>query len=308
MYFAPIPTYQADYKNFNMRLFKEPLLYFLLAGFALFVLYYSVNPEVEDQSIAVDENSILTFIQYRSKAFSPELAKQRWQAMSQEERKQLLLDYYEEELLFREADGLELMEDDYIIKRRLVQKMEFIIQSEAAEEKRPSEAELLAYMEEHKADYKVQPYISFTHIYFPAGAAVDQDLLQALNQQSVAFADAGKFGERFLYHRNYIERTRDYVLAHFGEAFAEKLFAWPQEELDGKQWIGPIGSEHGQHYLLVTQRKAAYQPALAEVYSRVEQDYLRQQQRLQRKAAVKKLSEKYPARGDEALIKLLQES
>ena len=89
----------------------------------------------------------------------------------------------------------------------------------------------------------------------------------------------------------------------------EKLFAWLQEELDGKRWIGPISSEHGQHFLLVTQRKAAYQPELAEVYSRVEQDYLRQQQRLQRKGCSKKDSVRNTLpRGDETLIKLLQES
>lgn len=292
-----------------MRLLKEPLLYFLLAGFALFVLYYSINPEVDDQTIVVDEDSILTFIQYRSKAFSPELAKKRWQAMSLLERKELLRDYYEEELLFREAEGLGLLEDDYIIKRRLVQKMEFIIQSQEQDVAKPEEAQLQAFMENNASDYRVQPFVSFTHVFIPATENSQDDakaVLAKLNENAVAFADAGRFGERFLYHRNYVERTRDYVAAHFGEAFAQKLFSWPETELDGKRWIGPIGSEHGQHLLLVKQRKAAFQPKLSEVLSRVEQDYQRQEQNRQRRLAVDELSSKYPAQGDAKLIELLQ--
>ncbi|GAA6150735.1 hypothetical protein [Pseudoteredinibacter isoporae] len=292
-----------------MRLFKEPLLYFLLAGFALFVLYYSINPEEDDQSIAVDENSILTFIQYRSKAFSPELAKKRWDAMSAMERQQLLRDYYEEELLFREADSLGLMEDDYIIKRRLVQKMDFILQSAQAEPEKPEEAALQEFMAANADDYVVQPFASFTHVFLPASEnskAIAEKTLSELNEQSVSFSDAGRYGERFLYHRNYVERTRDYVAAHFGEAFAEALFRWPEEELDGQRWIGPIASEHGQHLLLLKERKAAYQPELEEVLGRVEQDYLRYQQGVQKQAAVKALSEKYPAKGDAALIDILQ--
>lgn len=292
-----------------MRLFKEPLLYFLLAGFALFVLYYSVNPEEDDQSIVVDENNILTFIQYRSKAFSPELAQKRWEAMTALERKQLLRDYYEEELLYREADSLGLMEDDYIIKRRLVQKMDFILQSSSAELDKPDPATLQTFMERQADDYKVQPFVSFTHVFLPAEDGSQEsaeEVLQKLNEQSVPFSDAGRYGERFLYHRNYVERTRDYVAAHFGEPFAETLFNWPESELDGQHWIGPISSEHGQHLLLVKERKAAYRPKLEEVLGRVEQDYLREQQAAQKQEAVKTLSEKYPLRGDASLIEMLQ--
>ncbi|MBB6520873.1 peptidylprolyl isomerase [Pseudoteredinibacter isoporae] len=292
-----------------MRLFKEPLLYFLLAGFGLFVLYYSINPEEDDQTIVVDENSLLTFIQYRSKAFSPELAKKRWDAMSELERKQLLRDYYEEELLFREADGLGLMEDDYIIKRRLVQKMDFILQSSSAEPAKPKAEDLRTFMDANAEDYKVQPFASFTHVFLPASdssQAAAEKVLQELNTKSVPFSDAGRYGERFLYHRNYVERTRDYVAAHFGEPFAETLFNWPESELDGQAWIGPIASDHGQHLLLVKQRKAAYQPTLEEVLGRVEQDYLRKQQEEQKQAAVKALSSKYPPKGDATLIDMLQ--
>lgn len=292
-----------------MRLFKEPLLYFLLAGFALFVLYYSINPEVDDQSILVDEDSILTFIQYRSKAFSPELAKKRWQAMSVLERRELLRDYYEEELLFREAEGLGLLQDDYIIKRRLVQKMEFIIQSAKQDADKPSKAQLQTFMEKNASDYRVQPFVSFTHVFIPASENNLNNanaVLADLNKNAVAFADAGRYGERFLYHRNYVERTRDYVAAHFGEAFAEHLFNWPDADLDGRRWIGPIASEHGQHLLLVKQRKEAFQPSLDDVLSRVEQDYQRQEQNRQRKLAVGNLSSKYPAQGDAELIELLQ--
>ena len=116
-----------------MKLFKEPLLHFLLAGVALFVVYKQINPEEElgDKTIAVNKDSLMTFIQYRTKSFQPELANKRWQAMDELERQRLVDEYIREEVLYREALSLGLEQDDYIIKRRLVQKLDFTLQADS---------------------------------------------------------------------------------------------------------------------------------------------------------------------------------
>ncbi|MGB5266423.1 MAG: hypothetical protein WBN30_07535, partial [Polyangiales bacterium] len=104
-------------------------MHFLAAGLGLFVLFGLVNRGDQDfdpNVITVDQEALLTFIQYRIKAFNPDLAEKKLNALSDEELQRLIDDYVREEVLHREAIALGLDDDDYIIRRRLVQKLEFI--------------------------------------------------------------------------------------------------------------------------------------------------------------------------------------
>ena len=108
---------------------KEPLVHFLAAGLGLFVLFGIVNrdePDADPNVVTVDHDTLLTFVQYRIKAFNPTLAEEKLSSLSDDELQRLIDDYVREEVLHREAVALGLGEDDYIIRRRLVQKLEFI--------------------------------------------------------------------------------------------------------------------------------------------------------------------------------------
>ena len=62
------------------KLLKEPLLHFLVLGLALFVLFDVVSDEKETSDsklIRVDRETLLTFIQFRTRAFEPSIAAQR---------------------------------------------------------------------------------------------------------------------------------------------------------------------------------------------------------------------------------------
>jgi hypothetical protein len=106
------------------RFLKEPLVHFLAAGLALFVLFGIVNrdePDEDPNVVTVDREALLTFVQYRIKAFNPTLAAEKLNSLSEEELQRLIDDYVREEVLHREATALGLDEDDYVIRRRLVQ-------------------------------------------------------------------------------------------------------------------------------------------------------------------------------------------
>lgn len=77
--------------------------------------------------------------------------------------------WVDDEILYREALRLGLDRDDPIIRRRLVQKMEFIQRSgEPIPE--PTDPELEAFLQEHAARYAGAPRYDFAQLVVPKGA------------------------------------------------------------------------------------------------------------------------------------------
>ncbi len=263
-----------------IRLLKEPLVHFLAAGLALFVLYGLVNRDGgasdDPRTIVVDRDALLTFVQYRTKTFEPSVASARLDALSDDDLTQLIDDYVREEVLHREAVALGLDEDDYVIRRRLVQKVEFITEGFAEASTVIDEAELQRYFEQHIEEYYVEPYATFAHVFFEtedrpraeARALAEAKLLE-LNGKNVHFSEAPRHGDRFLYHVNYVERTPEYVASHFGPDMAKALFALEPSE---STWAGPFDSPYGVHLVMLTNRAAGRKPALDEIRTRVEDD------------------------------------
>ena len=110
-----------------MKILKQPLVHFLLGGFGLFILYNAVTPEKEDyKTIVVDKDALLNHLQFNSKAFNNDVFEQRLAQMTDDELQQTIDAYVREEVLYREAMAMGLDQEDYIIKRRMVQKVEFM--------------------------------------------------------------------------------------------------------------------------------------------------------------------------------------
>jgi hypothetical protein len=82
-------------------------------------------------------------------------------------------------------------------------------------------------------------------------------------------AHATALGDRFLFHRNYVERTDDYIRSQLGDQAAAAIFD-PATPLD--EWRGPYASDYGVHLLLVTARAPARLAPLAEIGDLVRAD------------------------------------
>ncbi|MDJ0841363.1 MAG: peptidylprolyl isomerase [Acidobacteriota bacterium] len=289
--------------NAFKRALKEPLLHFLAAGLVLFLLFEAVSPEsagLSEKVIVVDRNALLTHIQYRIKSFEPRAAAERLAALKSEELKHLTDEYVREEALYREALALGMDSGDYIIKRRLIQKIEFLAQGFADADIHLSEDDLEAYLRENREDYLIEPAITFTHVFFDAEkrgavaarAAAARKLLE-LNAGAVAFADAPRHGDRFLYHLNYVERTPDFVAGHFGRETVREIFTAP---VSNGIWRGPFDSPHGSHLLLITRSEPARNPELDEIRERVADDARRAGARNRLKAAIAEIVADYEVR------------
>ena len=264
------------------KLVREPLVHFLMIGLGLFFLFGFVAPDdanLDSKTIVVDRNALLTFVQYRSKAFNPEVAAQRLDALNDAELQLLINDFVREEALHREALSLGMDENDYVIKQRLIQSLKFITNGFVSSAVDVSDEEVAEYYQENKDDYFVEPYATFTHVYFSSdrhGAEQAKALaaakLEQLNAENVPFSESTRHGDRFLYNVNYVERTEEFVASHFGRSMATALF---ELEADDAHWYGPLESAYGHHLVMLTKRIDGIQPSLEEIYGAVREDALR---------------------------------
>lgn len=280
---------------------KEPLVHFLLIGAALFVVFQIVNNSTEADSgsrqIVVDRDAILNFMQYRSNAFEFDLFSQQLEDLTPEQRRALVDAYVEEEVLHREALAMGLDQGDYIIRQRLVQKLEFLIEGTAEAALSPTDAQLEGFYGLYSADYLEPPVYTFTHVFFDAEQHGDPGAhemavrtLAELNRQHVSFSAAAQWGDRPLFFQNYVERTRDFVVSHLGQELTAGLDSLSPS---ADQWRGPWRSPYGWHLVLLTEKRPGRLPALPEIVDRVQEDYMRVELDRERRESIEQLVSEY---------------
>lgn len=287
------------------RLLREPLLHFLAVGLGLFVLYDFVaddNDAYDQKVIDVNRDTLLTFIQYRSRAFEPDIATARLNDMPDADFERLVADYVREEALHREALALGMEKNDYIIKRRLIQSIEFITAGFATAGVELSDKDIAAYYEANRQDYFIEPFVTFTHVFFgrekrnpDESLALANTKLAELNANNVPFRDAPQHGDRFLYSLNYVERELGFVASHFSQQTAEAIFAIDAGET---RWQGPFESPYGFHLVLLAQKAEGRSPAIEEVQDKVRYDAERDAVNAQKDKAIQAIVDTYEVRSD----------
>ena len=287
------------------KLLREPLLHFLAIGLGLFVLYDFVadDNDVYDQKvIEVNRDTLLTFSQYRSQAFEPDIAIAHLNNMPDADFERLVADYVREEALHREALALGMEKNDYIIKRRLIQSIEFITAGFATASIELSDDDVRAYYEANRDNYFIEPFVTFTHVFFgnekrsrDDALALSNAKLAELNANNVPFRDAPRHGDRFLYSLNYVERELGFVASHFSQQTAEAIFAIDSGET---RWRGPFESPYGFHLVMLAQKAEGRFPAIEEVQDKVRYDAERHAVNAQKDKAIQAIVDTYEVRSD----------
>ena len=282
---------------------KQPLVHFLLIGAGLFLLFeWTGDPAnvVDARTVVVDREMLHTFMQYRAKAFNEALVEQMVADLTPEEFDRLVDDLVREEVLYREALAMNLEQEDYIIKRRLIQKMEFITTGFITALANLSDDDVAAYYEANKEDYFVEPFVTFTHVFFSnerhgseQAQALARQKRDVLNETNVAFNDGSRHGDRFLYHSNYVERVPEFVASHFGGSMAQSVFDLTPSD---RQWYGPFESPYGFHLVMLTHKEEGRYPDLDEIRARVQDDAQRAFIRDQSEAAIQAIIDGYDVR------------
>ncbi len=265
------------------KLLREPLVHFLAVGFLVFFANYfwTGGQSVDDQTIAVSD-SVLARLDdswIRTTGRKP----------SAEDRNGLIAQYVQEEALAREAQRLGLAEGDEIIKRRLAQKMRFMVDREEAVDE-PSDSELETWFAENRDKFNIAERRSFNHVYFSpeqhgdglegkASAAL-LELQRGTNWQSL--------GDPFMQKRTYVTVPQGEVTRAFGPDFAQAIFALPKG-----QWSKPIGSAFGLHLVRIEAVDQAAQADFSANRDRIRDAYMETMAETERQEEIERIVGRY---------------
>src|SRR5829696_3340212 len=197
-----------------MRLLKEPLLHFVvLSGltFAAYSAFGTAQQEAGPQPVI------------RMAAADAEWLKGMWTRQwrrppTDEELTGLVPNHLKEEVLAREAKALELDGGDTVVRRRLAQKMTFLL-DDTIRTAEPPEAELRALYETRPDLVRTPARASFSQIFFHREQGGDRarTSLAALSDAAVLPAE---HGDRFLLGDTFADQDEQALANLFGAAFA----------------------------------------------------------------------------------------
>lgn len=265
-----------------MRFWKEPLVQFLVIGGLLFVGYTVFAPEAEPPR----EQIVVGALRIQSLEQSFEATWKRPPTAS--ERQGLIDDFLVEEVFYREAQKLGLDQDDIVIRRRMRQKMEFLLQDGLAQTPL-QETDLRAFFEQDPSRYRGQDLITFRQVYLGDGSDADADatvLLAQLNADDVA--GVTDLGQRTMLPDRVELAGLPAIDGVFGVGFGQQLI-----ELPTASWVGPIRSGFGVHLVIVDKVEQAPLPIFEEARADVERDFQYDQQIKATEAVVERLKQNY---------------
>lgn len=265
---------------------REPLLHFVVIGAALFLGFHWSGGTGGPGSTRI----ALTSGQIEHLAAGYTTAWRR--PPTDADMKGLVDDWVREEIAVREAMAAGLDRDDTVIRRRLRQKYEFLLEDAAATAP-PTNADLQGWLDGHADAFRTEPRVAFRQVLLSRerrGAATESDARAVLARLSAAGAGAAldTLGDPTLLPQELELAPWREVDRQFGPGFAQRLaLATPGT------WVGPIASGYGLHLVLVRERVASAQASLAAVRPVVEREFLADRRQRQLNAVYAQLLSKY---------------
>lgn len=240
------------------RVLGEPFVHFLAIGAAIFIAYTAINQRndaPQEETIIVSAGRIGQILEVFSRT---------WQRPPTPEEARGLIDaYVKEEVFYREGRKLGLDDNDTVFRRRLQQKMEFLMEPSAAE-LTPGEGELEAFLEANREAFRIPQQLAFEQVYFSPeqrGAAATADAAEALERLRAGdVSDPAELGDPIMLPQRMPLTPADRIELNFGGAFAAGLTDAPVGE-----WVGPVRSGFGLHLVKVDEREETRDPPLPEV-------------------------------------------
>ncbi|WP_317931982.1 peptidyl-prolyl cis-trans isomerase [Halioxenophilus sp. WMMB6] len=241
-----------------IKIIREPLLHFMLAGFLLFILYNQVAPGSADANHVVVTKEQVNFLKMKYE--------QEWLRPPTAGETQTLIDeYILDEIYYREALALGIDAGDEVIRRRLRQKLSFFVE-DTLRLANPDEQELQDFYQAHQQEFATAPQFSFDQLFISTDSLTDTAIDKKLSvlKEKLAHGEAVS-GDPSLLQRSYTLKIPSYVDGIFGEGFS-----WQLQALPVGQWQS-LRSSLGVHLVRLTEYKPAAVRPFAELRSQVVQ-------------------------------------
>jgi parvulin-like peptidyl-prolyl cis-trans isomerase-like protein len=265
-----------------MRLLQEPLLHFLALGGLLFAAHAALGP---------GEETATSLPTIRITAAETEWLREMWTRQwrrppTDVELRVLVADRLKEEVLAREARALELDVGDTVVRRRLAQKMAFLL-DDTVRIAEPPEAELRALYETRPDLVRTPARVSFTQIFFRGeqGSGRARATLVGLSGNA---APPEEQGDRLLLGDAFTDQDGQALTGLFGASFAQAVL-----ELPVGPWSGPIESSYGLHLVRITEASPPRPLPFHEVRERLAEEWRRERQEVAQAQLVEGLIRKH---------------
>ena len=268
------------------RYVREPLLHFFLIGALLFATYSWLQRDLLTPTEIVVSRGQLQSLQMQFERV--------WQRQpTQDELDGLIDNWVREEIFYREGIAMALDRDDPIVRRRVAQKLEFIIDSAAPT--LPSDAELQAWLDAHPDEYQIEPTYSLRQVFFDPGRHGSE--LDAVVAAARRDLESGRLveGDTTLLPAAMSATRSVEVASVFGQEFAERL-----NTVTVGDWHGPMCSDFGVHLVELVERRSGGRATLDEVRAKLERDLLHSRTEDAKAAVYEKLRATYRVRIDDA--------
>jgi hypothetical protein len=258
---------------------REPLLHFLIAGAGIFLLYGTLSGPGDDANdeilVTIGQVEHLTSI----------FLKTRQRLPTPQELAGLIDNYIVEELLYREAVAIGLDRDDTIVRRRMRQKMDFLLDDLATIE--PTDEELQQYLSEQPERFRRDARFSFDHFYISDGDfAAAMPVLEQLRAGDVT--EGSEAVSSGLLPDRIDDSPEMQISALFGSTFTRQLLL-----LEPGDWTGPIESPYGVHLVRIDRIIERVVPPLDAIRKEVRREWLVERREKSREAMIDALRTKY---------------
>ena len=264
------------------RVWREPLLHFLLIGVALFVFY----EQTREQGSEAPNRILVNRGQVEQLAAN---FKRTWMRPATEaELTGLIENYVRDEVFYREALAMGLDQSDPVVRQRMRSKLEFILEDLSSTE--VADEVLLAYLQEHPDKFRTQPQVSFQQVYLSADRRTDpvaeaETVLASLK----GGAAPESLGDPTLVPYAFTLATQAEIERSLGESFGREVV----ELVPSDDWVGPVFSAYGGHLVRVSERVDGRLPDLPEIRELVEREYVVERRNEIKDLAYAKLREGY---------------
>ena len=263
------------------RLWREPLLHFLLIGFSLFLFYGLTNEQGNEapNRIVVNSNQV--------EKLAANFKRTWMRPPTEDELTALAENHVREEVFYREALAMGLDQNDPLVRRRMRMKLEFILEDLSSQD--VTDEALSVYLKQHPDKFRRPAQVSFQQVFLNPEKRKDLAAdVQKLRTKLNDGAAPQSLGDSTLVPAEYSLVTQGEIARSFGERFADDVI-----QLTPGDWTGPVHSAYGVHLVKVSERIEANSPTLAEIRPLVEREYLMQKRKEQKDLAYQTLRKGY---------------
>lgn len=257
---------------------RQPLLHFLLAALAIFMLDEVRGGEAQqDRGVIVVTSAQIDRLSATWK--------QSWdRPPAKHELENIVADYIEEEVYNREARALGLDADDPVIRRYVRQKMELLTKGSVVLAE-PSDDDLQTFFEANARKYQSSSRFDFQQVYLGPEAPPDHG-------SQLAAIRAGTRLENLPDQIGIESQMKDAdefrISRVFGVSFYDALAAQNSED-----WQGPVPSSLGFHFVKISRREPGVVPSFVDVREDVFADWQAAKRMELERAAFERLKARY---------------